>query len=318
MATQEEMALEMAKAAAGSVGKESVNKLAAVLGGFFPFFGLKREAVSTYVADIQKSDLPPEAKMLAIATAKKTYKQLKNQADIARIAQNAAREGTDFSQQSSVDDEWLERFMDSARFVSDEEVQLLWGNVLASEFENPGNTPPSIIRILSELTPKYAKAFQIICSLLVCIIRPPEDELPYSFSNHIILPDEYDYLKEYGVGFSELKELEVLGLIQTSSLGYQWSYDKKPSRLYLVYGKDTATISNYPDNGVPIGTLTLTDAGQTIAKFAERKIIGGHFEAVCANMEGRGITFLESSEVPSLLVKWADDTIYSTWDKNNE
>lgn len=54
MATQEEMALEIAKTAAGSAGKESVNKLAAVFGGVFPFFGLKRKAVSTYVEDIQK------------------------------------------------------------------------------------------------------------------------------------------------------------------------------------------------------------------------------------------------------------------------
>lgn len=278
MATQEEMALEIAKAAAGSAGKESVNKLAAAIGGFFPFFGLKHEAVSTYVEDIQKSDLPPEAKMMAIANAKKTYKQLKNQMAIAEIAQSTAQPGTDFSAQSGVDDEWIERFMDSAKFVSDEEVQLLWGNILAKEFEEPNSTPPSVIRVLSEITPPYAKAFQVLCSLKCRILL----EDGYS-EEAIILPKQFDYLEKYGFSFRALTELEMVGLIQTeASLGYvtQIERDKHP-RVYCVYGKDEAAIIDYPDKNFPIGIVYLTSVGALISKFVTGEHIDGHFEAVC-------------------------------------
>ena len=39
-----------------------------------------------------------------------------------------------------VNEEWLDRFMDSAKFVSQEEIQAIWGKILAKEFENQENT----------------------------------------------------------------------------------------------------------------------------------------------------------------------------------
>ena len=51
---------------------------------------------------------------------------------------NNAKEGTDFSDKSGVSEEWLERFMDSAGFVSAEDIQIIWGKILANELETLG------------------------------------------------------------------------------------------------------------------------------------------------------------------------------------
>ena len=66
MTTIEEYGLEIAKATAESVGKESANKLFEIIGGIFPFWGLKKKAVSTYISEIENSNLSPEVKMMAI------------------------------------------------------------------------------------------------------------------------------------------------------------------------------------------------------------------------------------------------------------
>lgn len=71
MPTPDEYGLEVAKAAAEAAGKESVNKLSAVIDSIFPFWGLKKKAVDAYIMEIESSNLPPEAKMMAIASAKK-------------------------------------------------------------------------------------------------------------------------------------------------------------------------------------------------------------------------------------------------------
>lgn len=41
--------------------------------------------------------------------------------------------------------------MDSAGFVSSEEIQWIWGKILANEFEKPGSTPPNMIRYCQKL-----------------------------------------------------------------------------------------------------------------------------------------------------------------------
>lgn len=104
-----------------------VNKTSDILGMLFPYAGLKKRALDMYVSDIEKSDLPSESKLIAVLDAKRTIKKLKNQKNIADIAVNNAKEGTDFTEQSKVDEDWLERFMDAAGFVSSDKVQLIWG-----------------------------------------------------------------------------------------------------------------------------------------------------------------------------------------------
>lgn len=302
MITQEDQGLEIAKAAAEGAGRESVSKLANAIGGMFPFWGLKKKAVTTYIADIENSNLSPETKMMAISNAKKTYKQLKNQVNIAQVAQSAASEGTDFSEKSDVNNEWLERFMDSAKFVSDEQVQLLWGNILAKEFENPNSTPPSVIRILSEITPVYAKAFQTLCSLSVHIV--PVDKVGHLLSSEtrVILPKDMDYLGKYGLNFSVLNELQMLGLIQFDTLsGYIIMIDSECyPKLHLIHGKNTATVLKYPDKKFPIGTVLLTQAGLSIARFTDPILVDEHLNAVCAFLKGKHVEF---SEIPEIKVQ---------------
>ena len=302
MPTTEECGLELAKAAAEGAGKESVNKLADAIGGIFPFWGLKKKAVSTYISEIENSNLPPEAKMMAIANAKKTYKQMKNQASIAQIAQEAASAGTNFSATSGVDDEWLERFMDSAKFVSDEQVQLLWGNILAKEFEQPGSTPPSAIRILSEITPRYAKAFQVICSLSVYIAPVDMTGRIMPLELHIIVPFDYSYLNQYGINFSVLNELQMLGLVQFDpSIGYVIEYNVKTQpKLHLIYGKKVATVLKYENKQFPTGSLILTQAGMSIARFSEVEIIEGHFDTVCDFLKSRKV---ELADTPGIQIQ---------------
>ena len=165
------MGIETAAGVAGKAALELVqnenvlNKTVGALGMLFPYAGITKKAVDMYIAEIEKSDMPIDAKMYAMMNAKKQLKQMKNQKQIAEIAMQNAKEGTSFTSDCGVSEEWLERFMDSAAYVSDENIQLIWGKILSNEFDNPGTTPPNMIRILSEMTPTYAKAFRQLCSM---------------------------------------------------------------------------------------------------------------------------------------------------------
>lgn len=292
--TPEEYGLEIAKAAAAEVGKQSVDKIANAISGLFPFWGIKKRAIDTYVSEITDSDLSPETKLVAIASAKNTYKQLKNQNDIVQIALDSAKDGTDFSRDSNVDEEWLDRFMDSAKFVSDEQMKLIWGNVLAREFEQPNSTPPSVVRILSEITPTYANVFQTLCSLRILFWK---DGILSPIKSQIILPDKHEYLDKYNITFATLSELEMLGLIQYSSALHfitKFSAQQIP-KLRLSYGIETATVIKFPDKQFPIGSVLLTAAGEAIARCTEQQIIDGHFSEVIEYMKSNNVKFEEGA-----------------------
>lgn len=49
--------------------------------------------------------------------------------------------------------------MDSAGFLSLEEIQWIWGKILANEFEKPGSTPPNMIATEIAFTEQRRRKF---------------------------------------------------------------------------------------------------------------------------------------------------------------
>ena len=255
------------KTALELVQNESIiNKSTDLLGMLFPFVGLKKKALDMYLSDIENSDLPSESKLMAVLNAKQTIKKFKNQSKVAELALANAPEGTDFSERSGVNEEWFDRFMDSAGFVSSEDVQLIWGKILAKEFENPGSTPSNMIRILTEITPTYAHAFRKICSMKTTIIGIDENDNPQNATQRVFVPysENEEALNKIGLTFSMLNELETFGLIKFNSLsGYAAvGYNQK---IVLIHANtNTIAINEHEKNKVPIGNVMLTSTGECL------------------------------------------------------
>lgn len=217
---------------------------------------------------------------------------------MAQIAHDIAKEGTDFSETSKVDEEWLERFMDAVKFVSDEKMQVIWGNILAKEFENPGNTPASVIRIMTEISPKNAKVFQQLCGMKVFLFPEDEQGKILSGGSDYIIPigTKSNYLESKGITLSTLNELEAVGLIKYDALaGYvkKWKYPK----VHILQGEEVLSVLEYDEEGFPVGNVMFTTAGKSIAGFTEEISNGDYQELIKAYMLEAGAKISEKSLV---------------------
>lgn len=298
----ENLGLEMSKAFAGEAGKESVNKLASAIHGLFPFWGLKAKAIDVYVREIENSGLSPEAKMFAIANAKKSCREIKNQSAIIDVAYSAVCGEPDNSQNDPVDldDELILRLLDARKFVSDEELQLLWGNVLAGELENPESTPKYIVRILSELSKENAVIFSNLCSLQVSLFADSGSQLWLLGPSFMILQEDAFYLKQLNINSTKLRELEHLGLIDYASIG---TYNKTIQSsffpyIHIVCGNKVITTYT-KDDSFNCGTVILTAAGSRIANFVPNQYNSQHMDTIVKKLQEN---YINISPVPGLAV----------------
>ena len=303
------MGIETAAGVAGKAALELVqnenvlNKTVGALGMLFPYAGITKKAVDMYIAEIEKSDMPIDAKMYAMMNAKKQLKQMKNQKQIAEIAMQNAKEGTSFTSDCGVSEEWLERFMDSAAYVSDENIQLIWGKILSNEFDNPGTTPPNMIRILSEMTPTYAKAFRQLCSMRFLIVSISENEEITGAYWKMAVPhsENIELMNELGISFQVINELETLGVIKFDSVvGYITTGIKDKKVLLCVNGK-TMEITQHESESIPIGDVILTSAGETLKNITTIEEIEGYDEAVKKYMCSKGVLFSEEEHYQIVL-----------------
>lgn len=286
-----EAALDLAK------NEAALDKTSNIIGMLFPYAGLTKKALDMYISDVEKSDLPSESKLIAVLNAKNTIKKLKNQKNIAEIAVDTAKEETDFTEKSGVNSEWLERFMDSAGFVSDEEVQAVWGKILGKEFENPGSTPFNMIRILSEITPTYAQAFRKICSMQMRIVGLDKEGAIIYENQGVVVPfkNNKEKLDELGLKFSILNELETLGLIKFEAVTGYATVGVVGEIVLLCVDGETVEVEKYRNNQISIGNVLLTDAGMCLGNITPRETIDGYPELVKKYLNSTQVKLKEST-----------------------
>lgn len=97
-----------------------------------------------------------------------------------------------------VDDDWLFRWRDSASQVSNEELQNLWGRVLAGEFKAPGSFSLRTLEFLKNLTQVEAEAIAKLSRFVV---------------GGAIYREAKELFEEEGVSFGFLLKMQQLGVI---------------------------------------------------------------------------------------------------------
>ena len=174
----------------------------------------------------QQIQIPEE--YIKNAGKKFAHRVVREQINLDTIAENAVRElekedntktnqnanANSNIQQTMINDDWLNSFEKEARYKSTEEMQKLFGRILAGEIKQPGSYSIKAIKALSELDPTVAKLFKRLCSC-ASFISPPG-------FNHVIIDARVislggnagsNSLGKFGLGFSELNLLNEYGLI---------------------------------------------------------------------------------------------------------
>ena len=187
--------------------------------------------------------------------------------------------------------------MNSAGYVSSEQVQIIWGKILSDEFKRPGSTPPCMIRVLSEMTPKLAKAFQLVCSMSVSICELDEKEEIKDSFRKIIVPfsDNNETLYSMGLGFDMLNELETLGVIRFSPVSGYISKGVSNEKMIIIIDNRVDLIEQHEKEVMPIGDVILTSVGKVLYETINASLtIEGYYDMVKAYMSKKGVVFAEN------------------------
>jgi hypothetical protein len=115
-------------------------------------------------AAVSKAVMTDELQLRAIERliTDQSWKQ-RNRESIAKAALAELRGSENVMEpESSVDSDWMAKFAKYSEDVSSEDVQKLWGKVLAGEILNPGSFRSKSLMLLSDMDQKTAKLFQLV------------------------------------------------------------------------------------------------------------------------------------------------------------
>ena len=111
--------------------------------------------------------------------------------------------------------DWWHRLYDCGKFVSNEDLQVLFAKVVAGEMKRPGSIAYSTLEVLRRLDPESARIFRIWRSMSVSDDRS---------LNLCTLGYRTNQLEDYGLSLGDFARLQEVGLIDhlSTEIGLMW------------------------------------------------------------------------------------------------
>lgn len=254
--------------ATGSVMEKLIDKVSNAVG-----WVVIPNANKTYQLESEKylieqikndSNMPPVAKAAAISKVRSLIKKYSNQHEILSIATQYLEENIE---PEKVDDDWLNFFFEKAQNINQKDVQFIWGNILAKEFNSPNSISKHLLHILTIIDYNAAESFKKLADY--CILVDGKD-------TPIIWLDAIDKIYyQNNLTVDEIFQLVDIGLAQVSTEGYIYKLETDEKLMYLgneIDIGDSKTIS--------AGNVILSKAGEELMSIlTDRRCIDG-FEAL--------------------------------------
>ena len=160
---------------------------------------------------------------------------------------------------TKVDEDWLFKWRDSASQVSSEELQNLWGRVLAGEVKAPGNYSLRTLEFLKNLSQQEAEAIAKLAQFVV---------------SDVIYRDAKEALEEAGVSFGFLLQMQQLGVVsgvEAIGLNITWK-STEASRFFCLLRSNSrvliATAEN-PDHTITLPGYQVTYIGTQVLRLSK-------------------------------------------------
>ena len=141
--------------------------------------------------------LTPQSSIEERAQVREEAQSIRKQNNLETVVLHASNELNDDSEVSDepVDDYWATRFFDMASDISGEDMQIIWGKILAGEIKCPNSYSIRTLELLRSLTTQEIQALK--------------ETLPYIIvmnSDYFIISVE-DILKKYNINFNRISML---------------------------------------------------------------------------------------------------------------
>lgn len=189
------------------------------------------------------------------------FKENKKQLNLENVTAHAAEElkkervVTD----EPLDEDWTTRFFNIAEDISNEDMQTLWGRILAGEIKKPRTYSLRTLDTLKNLSKEEAKVFLRFAKLS---IESSEVSFILNFRGEKLLEEKY------GLNFYDGLLLDELGFLSPKDLQYKFfKTGVEPAKLIMKVGNMLVSLkkpANEPEQQIQV--LAFTKTGRELLK----------------------------------------------------
>lgn len=211
------------------------------------------------------------------------YQEKRKQENIDTIVEVAAEQLNQEENvaQEKVEPDWTTKFFNIAQDISDDEMQKLWGRILAGEIKQPKSYSLRALELLKNLTKKEAQTFAKLSNLAITTGE----------GKFVINNDNGKTLKEiFGITLDDILLLTEIGLIvNMPNVAFPIGGHSISQMETLIYGKKGIVIER-PANTLrqSVHILPLTNIGIELSKLIDNEANIEYIKLICSSFSQPG------------------------------
>ena len=190
-------------------------------------------------ANYQLAELNEQVSPLAVVHRNRIAQEIRSEVNVSKALLRAEAELEDDPQtppDRTVDEDWLFRWRDAAGTVSSEELQTLWGRVLAGEIKSPGSFSLRTLEFLKNISHEEALEIAKLA--------------PFVLGNECIFKEDEELLNSEGITFGFLLGLQNLGItcgVDTTGLSRETCSNNPDKFKEALVSHDRALVVTHED-----------------------------------------------------------------------
>ncbi len=204
------------------------------------------------------ADLSDYEALTKRAGSRLAYQEIKKQENIESIVDSAyySLEGNHQLIDGEISREWMMRFLDSAGFISDTDLQILWSKLLAGKVLSPRSYSLRTLECLKNLEVSDAKLFDQVCEIVV--------------ENSSILCNA-SFLTKHGISYDDILRLDECGLVNSSPSNASPDNAGK-NEIMMDFGDYVLIDKSNKTEEISILSFPLTEAGRDISRIVNKSM----------------------------------------------
>lgn len=233
------------------------------------------------VTDTNAPMVQQEVPLLELANRAAVADTVRKEVNVAKAvlrAEEELRNDPSTPPEGRLDDDWLYRWRDYAGSVSSDELQAIWGRILAGELKSPGIYSYRLLDFVRNLTKDEANVIERIA--------------PFVFED-VIFRGHDTVLEQAGINFSVLLQLQTLGLISgVEALGMSQTRKSNTKECFrqvlLSHGRGLLVDHDDSTKTLQLGAYVVTQLGQQVMKLGKFVPNEAYLAAIGATIQKQG------------------------------
>lgn len=213
------------------------------------------------------------------------YQEAKKQLNIESVTAFAAEQLRNEQPVTDepIDEDWTTRFFNIAEDITNEEMQSLWGRILAGEIKRPKTYSLRTLELLKNLSKEEAEVFTKFAQLKVNL---NDKHFIYNQDNGVLLENEF------GITFTDRLLLTELGLIASENnleFSLQPTENNKQTGIINYGRKGIVLLRNEQTPKQAIRVLLFTKMGIELSGLIEQTFNQNYFERICSSFKHQNV-----------------------------